>query len=56
MPKEEILTLVMQLGNLYTSEFVMDEDRNVEIDRLLTEYYDGPYDVTELMKKVSRQN
>lgn len=53
MPIEEILTLIMQLGNLYASEFSMDEDRNVELDRLLTAYFDGPYDITETMKKVS---
>nr|XP_012232562.1 PREDICTED: sodium channel protein Nach-like [Linepithema humile] len=55
MPVEEVLTLIMQLGNHYASEFSMDEDRNVEIDRLLTEYYKGPYDITETMKKLSPQ-
>lgn len=48
----EILDLIKQLGNIYSSEFVMDEDRNVEIDLLLTSYFNGPYDITETMKNV----
>lgn len=48
----EILDLVKQLGNIYASEFTMDEDRNVEIDRLLTTYFEGPYDITGIMKDV----
>jgi len=51
--KEEILNLIMQLGNHYASAFSMDEDRNVKIDRLLTDYYGGSYDITEILKEVS---
>ena len=45
----------MQLGNLYVSMMVTDNSNNVELDKLLTIYYNGTYDVTEIMKTVSMQ-
>lgn len=56
LPFEEVLALIMQLGNQYSSEFIMDEDRNVEVDRLLTAYYKGEYDISEIMKTVRMQS
>ncbi|XP_018317042.1 sodium channel protein Nach, partial [Mycetomoellerius zeteki] len=43
----------MQLGNLYISNF--DMDNNVELDKLLTTYHNGIYDVTEIMKALTPQ-
>lgn len=56
MPMDEILSLLKQLGNLYPSNFVMEENRNKEVDQLLTTYYNGFYDVTNVMKNVRIQN
>lgn len=53
---DEILSLIRQLGNHYSSDFGMDEDRNIEIDRVLTSYHNGPYDITDIMKTVCMQN
>jgi len=33
----------------------MDISRNVEIDQLLTTYYNGSYDITNIMKNVRIQ-
>ncbi|XP_032674437.1 sodium channel protein Nach-like [Odontomachus brunneus] len=52
---DEILTLLAQLGNLYASEFQMDEDRNEEVHQLLTTYHKGDYDITDIMKTLSPQ-
>ncbi|XP_077258876.1 sodium channel protein Nach [Temnothorax americanus] len=52
---DEIHNLVMQLGNLYSSTFRMNASLDIEIDQLLTAYYKGPYDVTELMKSLTPQ-
>jgi len=43
------------LGNLYASDYEIDISRNVEIDQLLTTYYKGSYDITNIMKNVRIQ-
>jgi hypothetical protein len=48
----EILILISQLGNHYSSDFRMDMRLNVELDHLLKTYYNGDYDITEIMKNV----
>jgi len=45
----------MQLGNLYVSMMVIDNSNDVELDKLLTTYYNGSYDVTQIMKTVRMQ-
>lgn len=52
LPTDEIFFLVAQLGNLYASEFSMDEERNEEIDQLLRSYYMKEYDIIDIMKYV----
>lgn len=56
MSIDEIFNLLKQLGNLYPSNFIMEENRNKEIDQLLMTYYNGFYDVTNVMKNVRIQN
>ncbi|KAH0947138.1 hypothetical protein HN011_007794 [Eciton burchellii] len=51
----EILILISQLGNHYSSDFRMDMRLNVELDHLLKTYYNGDYDITEIMKNLSPQ-
>lgn len=48
---DEILEAIFQLGDLYDSEFMMQN--TYEIDQLLTIFYNGSYSITELMKRVS---
>jgi len=49
----------MRLGNLYIYDFdtfgLTDNNYDVELDKLLTTYYNGTYDVTEIMKTVRMQ-
>ncbi|KAG5312443.1 NACH protein, partial [Acromyrmex insinuator] len=52
---DEILNLIMQLGNLYVSMMVIDNSNDVELDKLLTTYYNGSYDVTQIMKTLTPQ-
>ncbi|KYN23422.1 Sodium channel protein Nach [Trachymyrmex cornetzi] len=53
---DEILNLIMQLGNLYVSMMVCTDNSNdVELDKLLTTYYNGSYDVTQIMKTLTPQ-
>ncbi|XP_018403978.1 PREDICTED: sodium channel protein Nach-like [Cyphomyrmex costatus] len=52
---DEILNLLMQLGNLYLFNFNLDDNYDVELDKLLTTYYNGSYDVTEIMKALTPQ-
>ncbi|KAG5323177.1 NACH protein, partial [Pseudoatta argentina] len=52
---DEILNLIMQLGNLYVSMMVTDNSNNVELDKLLTTYYNGSYDVAQIMKTLTPQ-
>jgi len=51
----EILVLISQLGNHYNTDFRMDARLNIEVDELLTTYYNGHYDITEIMKNVRMQ-
>ncbi|XP_018314313.1 sodium channel protein Nach, partial [Mycetomoellerius zeteki] len=51
---DEILILIMRLGNLYISNFDTD-NHDVELDKLLTTYHNGIYDVTEIMKALTPQ-
>ncbi|PBC33128.1 Sodium channel protein Nach [Apis cerana cerana] len=48
---DEILGAIFQLGDLYDSEFMMQN--TYQIDQLLTIFYNGSYSITELMKRVS---
>ncbi|XP_029664876.1 sodium channel protein Nach-like [Formica exsecta] len=50
---DEIVELLKQLGNNYPSSFIMEENRNVEVDQLLNTYYNGFYDITKTMKNLS---
>ncbi|XP_018358709.1 PREDICTED: sodium channel protein Nach-like [Trachymyrmex cornetzi] len=52
---DEILNLIMQLGNLYVSMMVIDNSNDVELDKLLTSYYNGSYDVAQIMKTLTPQ-
>ncbi|KAG5309983.1 PPK28 protein, partial [Acromyrmex insinuator] len=56
---DEILILIMRLGNLYVYDFdvlnLTDNNHDVELDKLLTIYYNGTYDVTEIMKTLTPQ-
>ncbi|XP_018343778.1 PREDICTED: sodium channel protein Nach-like [Trachymyrmex septentrionalis] len=52
---DEILNLIMQLGNLYVSMMDTDNSNDVELDKLLTIYYNGSYDVAQLMKTLTPQ-
>ncbi|XP_018401441.1 PREDICTED: sodium channel protein Nach-like, partial [Cyphomyrmex costatus] len=52
---DEILDLITQLGNLYMSIIVTDNSHDVELDKLLTTYYNGSYDVAEIMKNLTPQ-
>ncbi|KAG5344188.1 PPK28 protein, partial [Acromyrmex heyeri] len=49
----------MRLGNFYVYDFDMlgltDNNYDVELDKLLTTYYNGTYDVTEIMKTLTPQ-
>jgi len=45
----------MQLGNLYVSMMIIDNSNNVELDKLLTTYYNGSYDIAQIMKTVRMQ-
>lgn len=53
---DEIMELLKQLGNNYPSNFIMDRNRDIEIDQLLMKYYKGFYDITKIMKNVRMQN
>ncbi|KAL6447584.1 hypothetical protein ACFW04_000050 [Cataglyphis niger] len=50
---DEIMELLKQLGNNYPSNFIMERNRDIEIDQLLTKYYKGFYDITKIMKNLS---
>ncbi|XP_070517513.1 sodium channel protein Nach-like [Cardiocondyla obscurior] len=50
---DEILDAIEQLGDLYPSDFDTIASRNVEIDQLLTTYYKGPYNITDIMKDLT---
>ncbi|KYM81681.1 Sodium channel protein Nach [Atta colombica] len=56
---DEILILIMRLGNFYIYDFdtlsLTDNNYDVELDKLLTTYYNGTYDVTEIMKTLTPQ-
>ncbi|EFN80350.1 Sodium channel protein Nach [Harpegnathos saltator] len=52
---DEILALLRQLGNQYTSEFQMDKNRNEEVHQLLMTYYKEDYDMIDIMKTLSPQ-
>lgn len=52
---DEILELIMHLGSLYNSDFDMDVNYNVKIHELLEAYFEGPYDVIDIMKTVRMQ-
>ncbi|XP_050461487.1 sodium channel protein Nach-like [Cataglyphis hispanica] len=49
----EIMRLLKQLGNNYPSNFIMERNRDIEVDQLLTKYYKGFYDITKIMKNLS---
>ncbi|XP_014487995.1 PREDICTED: sodium channel protein Nach-like [Dinoponera quadriceps] len=49
----EILGLLVQLGSQYASEFEMDKNRNKQVHQLLTTYYEGDYDMIDIMKTLS---
>ncbi|XP_029165018.1 sodium channel protein Nach-like [Nylanderia fulva] len=51
----EIMYLLQQLGNHYSSNFAIDEKNNSELDQLLVDYYKGFYDITDTMKNLSPQ-
>ncbi|XP_006607222.2 pickpocket protein 28-like [Apis dorsata] len=50
---DEILEAIFQLGDLYDSEFMMQN--TYQIDQLLTIFYNGSYSITELMKRLTPQ-
>lgn len=52
---DEVRNLIMHLGNLYASTFDMDTSLDVKIHDLLMTYYEGSYDITEIMKDVCMQ-
>ncbi|XP_018301502.1 sodium channel protein Nach [Mycetomoellerius zeteki] len=52
---DEILDLIKQLGNLYVSVMVNNNSQDVKLDKLLTTYYNGSYDITEIMKTLTPQ-
>ncbi|XP_039302378.1 sodium channel protein Nach-like isoform X2 [Solenopsis invicta] len=43
----------MDLGSLYASVFKINVNRNEELEKLLNTYYNGSYDVTNLMKDLT---
>ncbi|XP_039302376.1 sodium channel protein Nach-like isoform X1 [Solenopsis invicta] len=50
---DEIRNLIMDLGSLYASVFKINVNRNEELEKLLNTYYNGSYDVTNLMKDLT---
>ncbi|KAG7201468.1 hypothetical protein KM043_004228 [Ampulex compressa] len=50
---EEILYLILQLGDLYQSAYILPDNRHTEIDRLLRKFYNGSYDITSIMKRLT---
>ncbi|KOC68351.1 Sodium channel protein Nach [Habropoda laboriosa] len=51
---DEILDMISQLGDLYDSEFITQK-RFYRIDQLLTVFYDGYYNITDVMKRLTPQ-
>ena len=50
---EEVIECIVQLGDLYDTSFRRDDDYNLSTE-LFTKMYGKDYDVTILMKRVSR--
>nr|XP_012144722.1 PREDICTED: sodium channel protein Nach-like [Megachile rotundata] len=54
LSSEEILNMILQLGGLYDSEFIT-QSQPLRIDQLLSHFYDGYYDITNVMKRLTPQ-
>nr|XP_034172628.1 sodium channel protein Nach-like isoform X1 [Osmia lignaria] len=54
LTSEEILDMILQLGDLYDSEFIT-QARSFRIDQLLSYFNDGYYDITNVMKRLTPQ-
>ncbi|XP_076391775.1 sodium channel protein Nach-like [Megachile rotundata] len=46
--------MILQLGGLYDSEFIT-QSQPLRIDQLLSHFYDGYYDITNVMKRLTPQ-
>ncbi|KAK2582164.1 hypothetical protein KPH14_004522 [Odynerus spinipes] len=55
MTVDQILELIAQLGDLYNSMYKFPKARHEELNRLLLDYYEGEYDITEIMKDLTPQ-
>ncbi|CAL7946196.1 unnamed protein product [Xylocopa violacea] len=51
---DEILDMISQLGDLYESQF-LQQRRHYRIDQLLTLFYNGFYNITDVMKRLTPQ-
>ncbi|XP_076751975.1 sodium channel protein Nach [Xylocopa sonorina] len=51
---DEILDMISQLGDLYESQF-LQQRRYYRIDQLLTLFYNGFYNITDVMKRLTPQ-
>ncbi|OXU31759.1 hypothetical protein TSAR_003115 [Trichomalopsis sarcophagae] len=53
LPVDKVLDLLRELGYLYESSFDTEHKSTNELDRLLGKYFDGLYDVTDVMKELT---